>query len=138
MNWVSFNRTIYSRNKKNYVLKQHSYLSHHIFDSFPRMWKRKITRLKSVLLATRDRLLFKYFWKIVCYTMLYILFQYGWEQVLINLFRSLTGKIFRNPRIKKDKLIVINNFSEKGLITQMYKHGRGGTLGCNTLVPKVL
>ena len=32
-------------------------------------------------------LLFKYSWKIVCNTMLYIIFQYGWEPVLIISFK---------------------------------------------------
>ncbi len=72
------------------------YLSHGIIDSFPRISNWKIIRWKSVLLASRGRrfgltklvfilgFLFQYLEKIVCNSMLYMIFQSGWEPVLVQ------------------------------------------------------
>ncbi len=51
------------------------YLSHRIIDSFPRISQWKSIRLKPVLLPQ---------WWIVCNSMLYMIFQSGWEPILIQ------------------------------------------------------
>ena len=70
-------------------------------EEFPRILKWKKFKLKPVMFAPRRRtpwlfklviilkFLFYYLWKIVCNTMLYMIFQYGWEPVLIH--RILIG-----------------------------------------------
>ncbi len=86
---------IFSKKPKN-IKDYNNYLSHRNIDSFPRTSNWKIIRLIQVLLAPSDRrpeltklelilwFLFCYARKIICNTMLYILFQYCWEPVLIQ------------------------------------------------------
>ena len=73
------------------LFKKNSYLSHRIIDCFQWITKWKIYNLKLVLLALRGLrprptklvlILEIVFWYIVCKTMLYIIFQFGWEPVL--------------------------------------------------------
>ena len=84
---------------------RNSYLSHRIIDSFPQILKWKIIRLKLAYRFRRQELtkmisillfLFWYSWKIVCNTMLYMIFlvwlRTGSNPAGINRFRSHTGK----------------------------------------------
>ncbi len=61
------------------------YLLHRIIDSFPRISKWNIIRLKPVFGANKTGInLYDLYFDIVCNSMLYMIFQAGWEPVLIQ------------------------------------------------------
>ena len=78
-------------------------LSHRILDSFPWILKLNIITLKPVLLAHKDwrpglNFILLYSWKIVC-NMMFPIFKYGMEPVLIQRFQSHTGNKFTSRKL---------------------------------------